>query len=92
MNRSLAASAARMALRISRPFSPASRRWPGFEPGLDDLGELALLLGVEERHGADLVEVLAYGITHGISSQPLGHIAVIPTVVHRQTFSTAGGM
>ncbi len=39
----------------------------GLDAGLDDLGELALLLGGEQRHEADLVEVLTYGITHGIS-------------------------
>ena len=91
MNRSLAASAARMALRISRPFSPVSRRARASKPASMIWDELALLLGGEERHGADLVEVLTYGITHGISRNAR-HKAVIPTVVDPATFSTAGNV
>ena len=46
----------------------------GIEPGtgrhalLDDLRELSLLGRVQQRHGADLVEVLADGIAHCASS------------------------
>ena len=40
---------------------------PGLESLLDHLGELTLFLGVEERHGADFVQVLSDRITHDIS-------------------------
>ncbi|MEZ5204451.1 MAG: hypothetical protein R2701_08765 [Acidimicrobiales bacterium] len=37
---------------------------PDGDAALDDLGELTLLLGVEQRHGADLVQVLTNRIAH----------------------------
>ena len=43
---------------------------PGFlagssvSPSLDDLGQFPFLLGVQEGNHADLVQILAYGITH----------------------------
>ena len=45
--------------------SPASMAARGRHARLDDLGELALLLGGEQRHEPDLVEVLTDGIAHG---------------------------
>ena len=36
----------------------------GVSPSFDDLGQFPFLLGVQEGNHADLVQVLAYGITH----------------------------
>jgi hypothetical protein len=44
---------------------PGLDQGAGLRAGLDDLGELALLLGGEEGHQPDLVQVLTYGICHG---------------------------
>ena len=41
-------------------------------PGLDELGELALLLGGEQGDHADLVEVHPDGVTHGFQHLRLG--------------------
>src|SRR5690606_8430675 len=42
----------------------------GLTPTLDDLRELALLVGGEQGDEADFVEVLTNRITHGVSPQP----------------------
>ena len=64
MNRSLAAAASATARRSSRLRSPASRRAWASRPRSIDLGELALLRSVQQRHLADLVEVQTNRITH----------------------------
>ena len=64
MNRSLARAAARSRRRSSSGAVAGGDALAGGDAALDDLGELALLLGVEQRDGADLIEVLTNGITH----------------------------
>ena len=48
----------------------------GGNPTLDDLGELALFLGVEQRNGADLIEVLTNGIAHDDLSNNFGAVTI----------------
>ena len=65
MNRSLASAASRdRALELARRARRRRARSAASRPALDDLGQLALLLGGEERDLADLVEVLTDRITH----------------------------
>ena len=72
MKRSLAAAAARDgSLELGGSCSPCVEALAGGDARLDDLGELALLLGGEQGDEADLVEVLTDGITHRLSSNSM---------------------
>ena len=64
MNRSLALAASRTWRFRARALLASFELLSGFAAGLDDAGELALVLGGEQRHLADVVEVEANGIIH----------------------------
>ena len=78
MNRSLASAPLRASAAVLGGVLAGLDGGAGLHAGLDDLGELALLLGGEQRHEPDLVEVLTYGICHGNSPQRLLAPAIFP--------------
>ena len=67
-----------VAAQLCAPFAGV-QTGAGGDALLDELGELALLRCVQQRHCADLVEVLADGIAHCSSSNSWDR-ACIPTV------------
>ena len=71
MNRSLAAAASRDGPAQLAAALAGVEASLGLAAALDDLGELALLRGVQQRHLADLVEVQANRITHVATSNLL---------------------
>ena len=64
MNRSLASAAAATAAFRAAPRLPLASSLGGLPAGLDDAGQLALLLSVEQRNLADVVQVQTDGVVH----------------------------
>ena len=65
MKRSLASAPLRASAAVLGGVLACLDGGAGLHAGFHGLGELALLAGGEQRHEADLVEVLTYGICHG---------------------------
>ena len=66
MNRSLASAAAATAALRAAPLLAVGELLGGLAAGLDDAGELALVLGGEEGDLADVVQVEADGVIHDV--------------------------